>query len=326
MPVFNLEKIIKNNKEISNENVEPKVQQENTTENKDNEETEKEILKFDESGEIITKNPKEKDEEENTIIRTSKHSVFSHLYGRITDAIKPLTQIADEFDKVMMEKQKQELTKQINSYGIDAVLNQITKEAIEFKDENKTENTGISKTNEEIKDITDIINNIKEPDKKYQAQQVLIKLKTQPPGKIDLEQFNFEKDSAEKIQLTLQGQLKFGKDNTKYYKCLSDKQIIKLRSIQVLQQKFPNKISKDDILKVAKAGTPQEMENQTIEIAHKKGITEIPFIKVSSEMVNDSVQRIISLDQIIEDKTNEAKTQNEKTPKTQTKTNDEPIK
>lgn len=158
-------------------------------------------------------------------------------------------------------------------------------------------------------DLEKIIEGIEDPDRKYQARQVLLKLEIQGPEKIDVKQFNFEKDSAEKIQLTLQGQIEFGKENTECYKDLSDKQIKKLRSIQLLQQKHPDKISIQDVIEVSQAGDSKSMERALIKIAQREGIEEIPNIQTNKK-ANDTIQqRPPSLDSIIKSKSIDSKEQ-----------------
>lgn len=158
-------------------------------------------------------------------------------------------------------------------------------------------------------DVEKIIEGIEDPDKKYQARQVLLKLESQGQEKIDIKQFDFEKDSAKKIQLILQGQMEFGKENTECYKELSDKQITKLRSIQLLQQRHPDKISIQDIVDVSQAGDSKAMEKAIIKIAQREEIEEIPNIQTNKK-ANDTIQqRPPSLDSIIKSKSIDSKEQ-----------------
>ena len=158
-------------------------------------------------------------------------------------------------------------------------------------------------------DLEKLIEGIEDPDRKYQARQVLLKLETQGPDKINIKQFDFEKDSAEKIQLILQGQMEFGKENTESYKNLSDKQIEKLRSIQLVKQRHPDKISIQDVVEVSQAGEPKAMERAILKIAQREKIEEIPNIQTNKK-TNDTIQqKPPSLDSIIKSKSIDSKEQ-----------------
>lgn len=175
-------------------------------------------------------------------------------------------------------------------------------------------------------DLEKLIEGIEDPDKKYQARQVLLKLESQGQEKIDIKQFDFEKDSAEKIQLTLQGQMEFGKENTECYKELSDKQITKLRSVQLLQQEHPDKISDKDVIDVANAGDAKAMEKAIIKIAQREEITEIPNIQTTKKTNDNIKQSAPSLDSIIRAKAKESKENSQIEQQNHQKQNNDPLR
>lgn len=312
--VFNIESLNQIQKDImdgvynaATEEPAPKTEEETEEENK-----KQSAINPEEFGEVNVNKEKEIDAPEP--LAHSGHTLFS----RIRDIIKrhnvPISEIIKDFNFYnradLERKMEKEMHANFKAGGtMEEYIQKISDKIEAANDYEGMSNLSYSEQPKIINDFVQTIDAIEDPDKKYQAQQVLIKLKTQGVGKIDLSQFDFEKDSAEKIQLTLQGQLKFGKENTIYYKDLSDKQIAKLRSIQLLQQKFPDKISLMDIVNVANAGEPKAMERAIIKIAQREGISEIPNIRITSEMINDSIQQKVSLDQVINDAKNQSQAQ-----------------
>ena len=64
-----------------------------------------------------------------------------------------------------------------------------------------------------------------------------------------------------------------------------------------MRQEHPDKISQADISGVASIGDANKMKKAIIKIAQKEGIEKIPNIRVTNEMVNDTIyQKVDTLD------------------------------
>lgn len=309
--VFDLEKITEINKEMAQktqEEIESRAEEaavQADANDKASEEAAKQI-NISELGEVNI--AKEKEDEITSEAPRYRRSLIGLIYDRLfVRENRPILENVKEFDKIMEQKEQREAWADIlRGESVDGrkaktftEMFENDLEAVENMDEfSHVQGGGFAARPQTIADFEKAVNAMEDSDRKFQAQQVLFKAKTLSSlDKIDLTQFDLEKDSAEKIQLTLQGQLKFGKEQTQLYKNLSADEIKVLRSIQIMRQEHPDKISQADISGVASIGDANKMKKAIIKIAQKEGIEKIPNIRVTNEMVNDTIyQKVDTLD------------------------------